>query len=107
MSCVSLKKKKILQLVHKYVHSVLQQKCRPGNARRSLLERLPASGHVTQPFLGKDAKLPDDLFLFPPPFGFRGLRDKLEDVLTLVGTIYCMSTVMISRRDSGISITSG
>ncbi|KAK0133911.1 Lactosylceramide alpha-2,3-sialyltransferase [Merluccius polli] len=72
------------QLVHKHVHSVLQQKCRPGNARRSLLERLPASGHVTQPFLGNNALLPDDLFHFPPPFGFRGLRDKLEEVLPLL-----------------------
>ncbi|KAJ3587391.1 hypothetical protein NHX12_010989 [Muraenolepis orangiensis] len=72
------------QLVHKHVHGVLQQKCRPGNARQSLLERLPAYGHVTQPFLGNDARLPDDLFRFPPPFGFRGLRDKLEDVLTLL-----------------------
>ncbi|CAL8264334.1 unnamed protein product [Lota lota] len=72
------------QLVHEYVHGLLQQKCRPGNARRRLLERLPASGHVTQPFLRSDALLPDDLFLFPPPFGFRGLRDKLEDMLKLL-----------------------
>ncbi|CAL8267948.1 unnamed protein product [Boreogadus saida] len=72
------------QRVHEYVQSVLQRECRPGHARRSLLDRLPASGHVTQPFLGSDALLPDDLFLFPPPFGFRGLRDKLEDTLRLL-----------------------
>ncbi|KAM4622056.1 lactosylceramide alpha-2,3-sialyltransferase isoform 2-T2 [Polymixia lowei] len=72
------------QLVHTYVHSVLEGECHPGNARQSLLARLPASSHVTQPFLGKDTPLPDDLFQFPPPFGFRGLRDKLEDLLKLL-----------------------
>ncbi|KAM6952654.1 lactosylceramide alpha-2,3-sialyltransferase [Lycodopsis pacificus] len=67
--------------VHKYVRSVLESPCRPGSTRLSLSARLPASSHVTRPFLWKDVALPEDLFLYPPPFGFRGLRGKVEDLL--------------------------
>ncbi|XP_044062198.1 lactosylceramide alpha-2,3-sialyltransferase isoform X2 [Siniperca chuatsi] len=67
--------------VHEYVHRVLEDRCRPGSVRQSLLARLPAASHVTQPFLWKDVPLPDDLFLYPPPFGFRGLQGKVEDLL--------------------------
>ncbi|XP_071384613.1 lactosylceramide alpha-2,3-sialyltransferase [Centroberyx affinis] len=70
--------------VRAYVHSVLEGQCRPGSARRSLSAGLPASSRVAQPFLWRDTPLPDDLFLFPPPFGFGGLRHKLEDLLKLL-----------------------
>uniref|UniRef100_A0A3Q1EBU3 Lactosylceramide alpha-2,3-sialyltransferase n=1 Tax=Acanthochromis polyacanthus TaxID=80966 RepID=A0A3Q1EBU3_9TELE len=72
-----------LQLVHEYVHKVLEGPCRPSGARQSLLAQLPASGHVIQPFLWKDKPLPDDLFLYPPPFGFNGLESKVENLLKL------------------------
>ncbi|KAM3867221.1 lactosylceramide alpha-2,3-sialyltransferase [Diretmus argenteus] len=72
------------RLAHAYVHSVLEGRCRPGVARQSLLAGRPAASHVTQPFLWKDTPLPEDLFWFPPPFGFRGLRNKLEDLLRLL-----------------------
>ncbi|XP_056138722.1 lactosylceramide alpha-2,3-sialyltransferase [Lampris incognitus] len=73
-----------VQLVHTYVRSVLAGECRSGNARESLFDRLPSSSHITQPFLWKDSSLSDDLFLLPPPFGFRGLRDKVEELLKLL-----------------------
>lgn len=72
------------QRVHEYVHRVLGGQCRPGSTRQSLLAQLPASSRKTQPFLWKDEPLPDDLFLYPPPFGFRGLQGKVEDLLKLV-----------------------
>ncbi|XP_051810927.1 lactosylceramide alpha-2,3-sialyltransferase [Acanthochromis polyacanthus] len=71
------------KLVHEYVHKVLEGPCRPSGARQSLLAQLPASGHVIQPFLWKDKPLPDDLFLYPPPFGFNGLESKVENLLKL------------------------
>ncbi|XP_042349748.1 lactosylceramide alpha-2,3-sialyltransferase [Plectropomus leopardus] len=67
--------------VHEHVHRVLESQCRPGSTRQSLLARLPASSHMTQPFLWKDVPLPEDLFLYPPPFGFRGLQRKVENLL--------------------------
>ncbi|XP_070693584.1 lactosylceramide alpha-2,3-sialyltransferase [Pempheris klunzingeri] len=67
--------------VHEHVHRVLEGQCRPGSTRQSLLARLPASSHVTQPFLWRDIPFPGDLFLYPPPFGFRGLQGKVEDLL--------------------------
>ncbi|KAA8589147.1 hypothetical protein FQN60_010492 [Etheostoma spectabile] len=70
--------------VHEHVHRVLESKCRPGSARKSLLARLPASRHVTQPFLWRDGPLADDLFLFPPPFGFRSLRGNVKELLKLL-----------------------
>ncbi|XP_029298135.1 lactosylceramide alpha-2,3-sialyltransferase isoform X2 [Cottoperca gobio] len=67
--------------VHEHVHRVLESPCHPGSTRQSLLDRLPASSHMTQPFLWKDVPFPDDLFLYPPPFGFKGLQGKVEDLL--------------------------
>ncbi|GAA6222631.1 lactosylceramide alpha-2,3-sialyltransferase-like [Lates japonicus] len=72
------------KLVHEHVLRVLEGQCHPSSTRQSLLSRLPASGHVAQPFLQKDLPLPDNLFLYPPPFGFRGLQGKVEDLLKLL-----------------------
>ncbi|XP_071313151.1 lactosylceramide alpha-2,3-sialyltransferase isoform X2 [Trachinotus anak] len=72
------------KLVHKHVLRVLDSQCQTGSTRKSLLARLPASGYVAQPFLGKDVPLPDNLFKHPPPFGFRGLQGKVEDLLKLL-----------------------
>ncbi|XP_078117218.1 lactosylceramide alpha-2,3-sialyltransferase isoform X5 [Sander vitreus] len=72
------------QQVHEHVRRVLKSQCRPGSARNHLLARLPASSHMTQPFLWRDVPLADDLFLHPPPFGFRSLRGNVEDLLKLL-----------------------
>lgn len=71
------------QRVHEHVLSILKGTCRPSGARQRLTQ-LPASGRTTQPFLWKDIPLPDDVFLYPPPFGFRGLQSKVEDLLKQV-----------------------
>ncbi|XP_068596718.1 lactosylceramide alpha-2,3-sialyltransferase [Brachionichthys hirsutus] len=36
---------------------------------------------MTQPFLWKDVPSSDELFLYAPPFGFRGLEHKVEELL--------------------------
>ncbi|XP_068451497.1 lactosylceramide alpha-2,3-sialyltransferase isoform X2 [Clinocottus analis] len=67
--------------MHEHVRRVLASPCRPGGTRRSLLARLPASSHMTQAFLWKDIPPPDGLFWYPPPFGFKGLASKVENLL--------------------------
>ncbi|XP_073343007.1 lactosylceramide alpha-2,3-sialyltransferase [Pagrus major] len=67
--------------VHEHVRKVLDGPCRPDRTRQSLLARLPASSQETQPFLWKDIPFPDDLFQYPPPFGFKGLQGKVEELL--------------------------
>lgn len=72
------------KLVHEYVQRVLESQCRPGSTRQSLLTHLPASSHNVQPFLWKDEPLNDDLFLYPSPFGFRGLQSKVAELQKLL-----------------------
>ncbi|XP_061757500.1 lactosylceramide alpha-2,3-sialyltransferase [Nerophis ophidion] len=69
------------KLVHQHVHEVLGRKCHPGSTRKSFLDQLPASSRTTQPFLWKDMPTHKDLFLYPPPFGFRGLQGKVSALL--------------------------
>ncbi|KAM3612220.1 uncharacterized protein V6R79_004841 [Siganus canaliculatus] len=66
--------------VHKNVHGVLDGPCLPSRTRQRLLARLPASSRETKPFLWKDVPLHDGLFLYPPPFGFKGLESKVENL---------------------------
>nr|XP_020451130.1 lactosylceramide alpha-2,3-sialyltransferase isoform X3 [Monopterus albus] len=70
--------------VHEHAQSVLDSQCRPGSTRQRLLARLPASSHRTQPFLWKNMPLPDELFQYPPPFGFKGHQGRVEDLLKLL-----------------------
>ncbi|XP_012708896.2 lactosylceramide alpha-2,3-sialyltransferase [Fundulus heteroclitus] len=72
------------QLVHENVRRVLEGECRAGGSRERLLARFPSSSGAVQPFLRKDEPLPDRLFLYPPPFGFRGLEGKVEELLQLL-----------------------
>ncbi|XP_077958250.1 lactosylceramide alpha-2,3-sialyltransferase isoform X2 [Gasterosteus aculeatus] len=67
--------------LHEYVQRVLESPCRPGSTRARMLDRLPASSRTTQPFLWKDTPLPDNLFQYSLPFGFRGVQGKVEDLL--------------------------
>ncbi|CAK6969361.1 lactosylceramide alpha-2%2C3-sialyltransferase [Scomber scombrus] len=67
--------------VHEHVRRVLTGQCHPGSTRQSLMARLPTSSHLTQPFLWRDVPLTEDLFQYPPPFGFKGLQGKVENLL--------------------------
>ncbi len=87
------------QQVHEHVLRVLESPCHPGRARQDLSPRLPASNHVTQPFLWKDVPLHHELFLYPPPFGFKGLSSKVEDLLKKVNK----KTVFIKLTQSFIT----
>lgn len=69
------------KLVHEHVQRVLEGHCRPGSTRKSFMPRLPPSSLDTQPFLWKDVPLPNDLFMYPPPFGLQGLQGKVEELL--------------------------
>ncbi|CAB1325135.1 unnamed protein product [Coregonus sp. 'balchen'] len=57
---------------------------RPAFARKGVEARLQISSHVTDPFLWRDTPLTPEMFIYPPPFGFRGMRGKLKDVLNLL-----------------------
>ncbi|XP_033829994.2 lactosylceramide alpha-2,3-sialyltransferase [Periophthalmus magnuspinnatus] len=72
------------KLVHKHVQSVLDGECLQGQARQALLRLLPHSSKNARPFLWRDSSLPEELFLFPPPFGFKGLRDQFTDLTQLL-----------------------
>ncbi|MEQ2222327.1 hypothetical protein ILYODFUR_025044 [Ilyodon furcidens] len=72
------------QLVHKYVHSVLESQCHPRDSREKLLAHFLSSSEAIHPFLWNDEQLPDDLFLHPPPFGFKGLKVKVQELLKLL-----------------------
>lgn len=69
--------------VHRYVQSVLDGECRRAETRQALLTLLPDSSKNTRPLLWRDSSLPDELFQFPPPFGFKDLRRKATDLLQL------------------------
>lgn len=71
------------EAVHKHVQSVLDGECRRAETRQALLTLLPDSSKNTRPFLWRDSALPDELFRFDPPFGFKDLRGKLSDLLQL------------------------
>lgn len=72
------------KLVQSYARRVLEGECRPGFARKALEARLQGDSHLTQPFLWKDTPLTPNMFEFPPPFGFKGVEDKLRKVLRLL-----------------------
>lgn len=69
------------KLVHDHVRNVLDGECLPDGTRNMLLTRLPASDHVSLPFLWKNVPYPDDLFMYAPPFGFRGLEEDVHALL--------------------------
>ncbi|XP_055015202.1 lactosylceramide alpha-2,3-sialyltransferase isoform X2 [Boleophthalmus pectinirostris] len=72
------------KLVHKHVQSILDGECVRGQMRQALRRLLPDSSQNTRPFLWRDSSLPEEFFLFPPPFGFKGLRDQITNVLQLL-----------------------
>uniref|UniRef100_A0A1A8Q721 Lactosylceramide alpha-2,3-sialyltransferase n=1 Tax=Nothobranchius pienaari TaxID=704102 RepID=A0A1A8Q721_9TELE len=72
------------QLVHQHAVRVLEGPCQPGGTREKLLAHLLASNGALRPFMWQDGPLSEDLFLYPPPFGFQGLKGKVEDLLQLL-----------------------
>ncbi|XP_072288695.1 lactosylceramide alpha-2,3-sialyltransferase, partial [Eucyclogobius newberryi] len=72
------------QLVHAHVRSVLGGACRRRRTRQDLLALLPDASKNTRPLLWRDDPLPEELFLYPPPFGFKGLRGRVADLLRLL-----------------------
>ncbi|XP_061642859.1 lactosylceramide alpha-2,3-sialyltransferase isoform X3 [Phyllopteryx taeniolatus] len=69
------------KLVHQHVHKILERECQRGSTRQGLLARLPASSYLTRPFLWKNTPLTTNLFEYPPPFGFRGLKGRVPALL--------------------------
>lgn len=72
-----------LQRVHSYVRSVLARECRPSFARKKMEALYPTSSPVAVPLLQKNSNLTQQMFKYPPPFGFLDLQDKLKEVLNL------------------------
>ncbi|XP_027864152.1 lactosylceramide alpha-2,3-sialyltransferase [Xiphophorus couchianus] len=72
------------QLVHENARRVLEGRCRPRGSREKLLALFPSASGAVQPFLWRDQPIPARLLLYPPPFGFKGLKGKVENLLTLL-----------------------
>lgn len=75
----------IFQRAQKYAQQVLQAECRPSFAKKQM-SRLFAEKYSKQtfPFLRKDVNAQTAAFKYEPPFGFRKLSKKLQDVLNLL-----------------------
>ncbi|XP_077588760.1 lactosylceramide alpha-2,3-sialyltransferase [Stigmatopora nigra] len=67
--------------VHQHVHKVLGRECHRRSTRLGFLAELPTSSQMTQPFLWKNTPLPENIYQYPPPFGFRGLKGKIPALL--------------------------
>ncbi|XP_026796138.1 lactosylceramide alpha-2,3-sialyltransferase isoform X4 [Pangasianodon hypophthalmus] len=83
-SCDQMPKKKFSERVHSFVRSVLARECRPSFTRRNIERMYSSSVPVAEPFLQKNSNLTEQIFEYPPPFGFRDLQHKLKEVLDLI-----------------------
>lgn len=72
------------QRVGSYVQEVLSDECRPSFVRQRMKADYSSSTPVTQPFLYKNTVLNEEIFKYPPPFGFLGMQKNLKDVLNLL-----------------------
>ncbi|XP_051514534.1 lactosylceramide alpha-2,3-sialyltransferase-like isoform X1 [Myxocyprinus asiaticus] len=70
--------------VHSYVSEMLARKCRPSFARQRMEAEHSSSTPVTVPFLDKNTLLNEQIFKYPPPFGFLEMQNKLQEVLNLL-----------------------
>lgn len=73
-----------LERVHAYVRSVLSRECQSGFARRKMEAMYPGSSPVSELFLQRSSNLTQQIFKYPPPFGFLDMQHKLKDVLKLL-----------------------
>ncbi|XP_030620909.1 lactosylceramide alpha-2,3-sialyltransferase isoform X2 [Chanos chanos] len=72
------------KLVHSYVKSVLAKECRPSFISKKMEAKGSGPRPVTEPFLYKDTHLSEEVFRYPPPFGFLDLQHKLKEILNLL-----------------------
>uniref|UniRef100_A0AAR2LV23 Lactosylceramide alpha-2,3-sialyltransferase n=2 Tax=Pygocentrus nattereri TaxID=42514 RepID=A0AAR2LV23_PYGNA len=70
--------------VHSYVRSVLARECRPSFTRKKIEALYPTSSPVAEPFLQKNSNLTEQMFKYPPPFGFLDMQHKLKKVLNVM-----------------------
>lgn len=63
---------------------MLSKECRPSFTRRRIESIYSSSVPVAEPFLQKNSNLTEQIFEYPPPFGFQNLQHKLKEVLDLI-----------------------
>ncbi|KAI4901826.1 hypothetical protein NFI96_033815, partial [Prochilodus magdalenae] len=67
--------------VQSYVKSVLARECRPSFTRKKIEGLYPTSSPVAEPFLQKNSNITEQMFKYPPPFGFLDMQNKLKEIL--------------------------
>ncbi|XP_073676979.1 lactosylceramide alpha-2,3-sialyltransferase-like [Garra rufa] len=70
--------------VQSYVREILARECRPSFARQRMEAERYSSTPVLEPFLDKNTHLNEQIFQYPPPFGFLNMKSKLQEVLDLL-----------------------
>ncbi|XP_067313007.1 lactosylceramide alpha-2,3-sialyltransferase [Pseudorasbora parva] len=70
--------------VHLHVREILAKKCRPSFARQRMEADHHSSKLVVEPFLDKNTHLNEKIFQHPPPFGFTGMKSRLQEILKLL-----------------------
>ncbi|XP_039550124.1 lactosylceramide alpha-2,3-sialyltransferase [Pimephales promelas] len=70
--------------IHSYVREILAKECRPSFARQRMKAEHYSSTPVVQPFLDKNTHLNEQIFQYPPPFGFMNMKNKLQEILNLL-----------------------
>ncbi|CAM4609463.1 unnamed protein product [Leuciscus chuanchicus] len=72
--------------IHSYVKEILARECRPSFARQRMKAEHYSSTPVVEPFLDKNTQLNEQIFQYPPPFGFMHMKNKLQEILNLLPT---------------------
>ncbi|XP_005157196.1 lactosylceramide alpha-2,3-sialyltransferase isoform X1 [Danio rerio] len=75
---------KFRKRVHSHVREILDKECRPSFARQRMVTEHHGSTPTIDPFLNKNMKLDEQIFQYPPPFGFLDMKNKLEEILNLL-----------------------
>lgn len=70
--------------VQSYVQKVLAKDCRPSYARQRMEANYFSSMQVRKPFLDKNTVLNEEIFKYPPPFGYLDMKEYLKEVLDLL-----------------------
>lgn len=70
--------------VQSYVREILAQECRPSFARQKMEAEHFSSTPVLEPFLDKNTHLNEQIFQYPPPFGFLDMKNKLQEIMDLL-----------------------
>ncbi|XP_016327271.1 lactosylceramide alpha-2,3-sialyltransferase-like isoform X2 [Sinocyclocheilus anshuiensis] len=70
--------------VQSYVRDILAQECRPSFARQRMEAEHYSSTPVLEPFLDKNTHPNEQIFQYPPPFGFLDMKNQLQEILDLL-----------------------